>query len=112
MTVGRIDEGLRPLARAARRSILVIIRHMNGRIDPPSSGPDADAPERLPAKAQAGDRLCALGRRSAGAVASSCGPEDDCLYIGKLAIAPDDQGKGIGRQLSGGCRGDGAERRA
>jgi GNAT superfamily N-acetyltransferase len=26
-------------------------------------------------------------------------PEPDCLYVGKLAVAPGQQGKGIGRQL-------------
>jgi N-acetylglutamate synthase-like GNAT family acetyltransferase len=71
--------------------------YMDGVIDPPSSA------HRL--------TLASLAQKSVDEiayVASENGrlvgcvflkPEADCLYVGKLAVAPGQQGKGIGRQL-------------
>lgn len=77
--------------------ILASFAYMDGRIDPPSSAIHL-TPGSLAEKAGVeiayviteGDQLlgCVFLR-----------PEPDCLYVGKLAVSPDAQGKGIGRQL-------------
>lgn len=70
---------------------------MEGRIDPPSSLHCMDA-AALAAKAQA--EICLLahdGYRITGCV--FCEPREDQLYVGKLAVDPEHQGKGIGRAL-------------
>jgi GNAT superfamily N-acetyltransferase len=71
--------------------------YMEGRIDPPSSLHRLDA-ARLSAKARA-ERLFLAWQdgRLAGCV--FCDPRPDCLYIGKLAVEPALQGRGIGRAL-------------
>jgi GNAT superfamily N-acetyltransferase len=77
--------------------VLSSFAYMNGRIDPPSSGLSL-TPEALQAKVAAEIGYVALdGDRLAGCMFLR--PEEDSLYLGKLAIAPDYQGKGIGRQL-------------
>ncbi|WP_454853186.1 GNAT family N-acetyltransferase [Rhizobium binxianense] len=77
--------------------ILASFAYMNGRIDPPSSAPLL-TPEALAQKARAEIGYAALD----GDALRGCmflRPEADCLYLGKLAIAPQAQGRGIGRQL-------------
>ncbi|WP_064711855.1 GNAT family N-acetyltransferase [Rhizobium bangladeshense] len=77
--------------------ILTAFAPMNGRIDPPSSA------LRLTAAA-----LAAKAEAEIGHVAIDNGkltgclflrPEADCLYVGKLAVLPQAQGKGLGRRL-------------
>lgn len=68
-----------------------------GRIDPPSSLDRLD-PAGLAAKA--GAERCFLafqGDRLAGCL--FCEPRADCLYLGKLAVEPELQGRGVGRAL-------------
>lgn len=70
---------------------------MDGRIDPPSSLHRMDA-NALAEKAKA--EICLLahdGYRITGCV--FCDPRADQLYVGKLAVDPERQGKGIGRAL-------------
>ncbi len=70
---------------------------MQGRIDPPSSLHRLDA-AGLAAKARAERCFLAFrGGRLAGCV--FCEPRPACLYIGKLAVDPPAQGRGIGRAL-------------
>lgn len=71
--------------------------YMDGVIDPPSSAKSLTS-ESL--KTKASRELCLVALRDgrlAGCVFAD--RRDDCLYIGKLAISPDSQGKGIGRRL-------------
>ncbi len=77
--------------------ILSSFAHMNGRIDPPSSALDLTA-DALRAKAVAEIGYVALDD---GALAGCMflRPESDCLYLGKLAVAPELQGRGIGKRL-------------
>jgi GNAT superfamily N-acetyltransferase len=77
--------------------ILAAFAYMNGRIDPPSSALLLTT-EALAQKARTEIGYVALD----GDELSGCmflRPEADCLYLGKLAVAPRTQGKGIGRQL-------------
>ncbi|MGV1838436.1 GNAT family N-acetyltransferase [Agrobacterium rhizogenes] len=77
--------------------ILSSFAYMNGRIDPPSSALSL-TPQSLKEKAGTEIGYIALdGNRLAGCI--FCRPEAESLYIGKLAILPSEQGKGIGRQL-------------
>lgn len=70
---------------------------MEGRIDPPSSLHRLDA-AGLAQKAR--DEICLLVRDQGAVVGCVfCAPRPDCLYIGKLAVEPGRQGKGIGRTL-------------
>ena len=72
---------------------------MQGRIDPPSSLHRLDA-DGLAAKARAERCFLAFhGGRLAGCV--FCEPRPGCLYVGKLAVDPELQGRGIGRALMG-----------
>ena len=77
--------------------ILSSFAYMNGRIDPPSSALSL-TPAALKAKATAEIGYIALEN---GALAGCMflRPEADCLYLGKLAVAPAWQGKGIGKRL-------------
>ncbi|ASY58835.1 GNAT family N-acetyltransferase [Sinorhizobium sp. CCBAU 05631] len=77
--------------------ILKSFASMDGRIDPPSSA-HALTVESLRQKSR--DEVgfvVADGADLLGCVFLK--PEPDCLYIGKLAIDPGHQGKGLGRQL-------------
>jgi GNAT superfamily N-acetyltransferase len=77
--------------------ILASFAYMNGRIDPPSSALLL-TPEALAQKALTEIGYVALD----GDALLGCmflRPEADCLYLGKLAIAPHAQGRGVGRQL-------------
>ncbi|HEY0124574.1 MAG TPA: GNAT family N-acetyltransferase [Rhizobium sp.] len=77
--------------------ILASFAYMNGRIDPPSSALSL-TPQSLKEKATAEIGYIALdGNQLAGCI--FCCPEAESLYIGKLAILPSEQGKGIGRRL-------------
>ncbi|MGY5812206.1 GNAT family N-acetyltransferase [Rhizobium sp. LEGMi198b] len=77
--------------------ILASFAYMDGRIDPPSSALSLTA-QSLREKARAEIGYIAFdGDRLAGCI--FCRPEPDSLYIGKLAVLPAAQGKGIGRRL-------------
>ncbi|AYG57510.1 GNAT family N-acetyltransferase [Rhizobium jaguaris] len=77
--------------------ILASFAYMNGGIDPPSSALSL-TPQSLKEKAKNEIAYIALdGDRLAGCI--FCRPETASLYIGKLAILPSEQGKGIGRRL-------------
>ncbi len=96
MKVVRIDESFQRWDELLKL-ILSSFAYMKGRIDPPSSALSlrlatlADkAHSEIAYVAMEGDILC-------GCVFLR--PEEDCLYIGKLAIAPDAQGRGLGRRL-------------
>ncbi len=79
--------------------ILVSFAYMNGRIDPPSSA-FALTPQALKAKADTEIAYAAFdGAQIAGCI--FCRPEAETLYIGKLAVLPAAQGKGIGKRLLG-----------
>jgi GNAT superfamily N-acetyltransferase len=81
--------------------LLVLLRrafaYMEGRIDPPSSLHRLDAAGLA---AKAGAERCFLAYcadRLVGCV--FCDARVDCLYVGKLAVEPELQGRGIGRAL-------------
>lgn len=77
--------------------ILSSFGYMNGVIDPPSSALGLTT-ESLRSKAET---EIAFVARAEGALAGCVflRTEPDCLYIGKLAVDPGRQGKGIGRCL-------------
>ena len=83
-----------------RTLILESFAYMKDRIDPPSSAllltPDA---LRLRA-----DREIAFAALDESKILLGClfaRPEPDCLYLGKLAVLPSDQRRGIGWMLLG-----------
>ncbi|CAN7579197.1 GNAT family N-acetyltransferase [Neorhizobium sp. LjRoot104] len=77
--------------------ILSSFAYMDGVIDPPSSAHRLTLAS-LARKARDETAFAAIeGGRLVGCV--FCKPEPGFLYIGKLAIAPASQGKGIGRRL-------------
>ncbi|OJF93611.1 GNAT family N-acetyltransferase [Pararhizobium antarcticum] len=70
---------------------------MNGRIDPPSSALALTIPLlRAKAMTEIAYTIIDEGRLLACVF---CKPEPDCVYIGKLAVAPSCQGEGLGRSL-------------
>ncbi|WP_226621582.1 GNAT family N-acetyltransferase [Alloyangia pacifica] len=73
--------------------ILGSFAYMDGRIDPPSSAHRL-TPESLRARGQT-EHLYIAGSPLSGCAFFAEQP--DALYIGKLAIAPEAQGKGLGR---------------
>ena len=77
--------------------VLASFAYMNGVIDPPSSALRLTV-ENLKQKAQA---EIAFGAFEDGRLVGCifCDPRSDCLYVGKLAIDPAMQGKGIGGLL-------------
>lgn len=77
--------------------ILGAFAYMDGRIDPPSSAHALSAQSLQQKIADEFAFGVSDGERLAGCI--FCKPESDCLYIGKLAVAPDFQGRGIGRLL-------------
>ena len=82
-------------------ALLALIRssfaYMDGVIDPPSSAHRL-TPETLRGKAVAEICLLALfGDEIAGC--AFLAEKDDHFYLGKLAVAPAHQGRGIGRRL-------------
>ncbi len=77
--------------------ILRAFDYMNGRIDPPSSAL-ALTPETLRDKAQAETAFLAhIGDRMVGC--AFLAEKADHFYLGKLAVDPDSQRRGIGRAL-------------
>ncbi|AGB69572.1 MULTISPECIES: GNAT family N-acetyltransferase [Rhizobium] len=77
--------------------ILSSFAYMNGRIIPPSSAL-ALTSETLKAKALSEIAYAALdGEQPVGCI--FCRPEVESLYVGKLAVLPAAQGKGIGKLL-------------
>lgn len=69
---------------------------MEGRIDPPSSLTRM-APDCLARKAETETVLLATDPSLIGCLFAK--PEDGALYLGKIAIHPEHQGRGIGRAL-------------
>jgi ribosomal protein S18 acetylase RimI-like enzyme len=77
--------------------ILASFAYMNRLIDPASSALSL-TPQSLKEKARTEIGYIALdGDQLAGCI--FCRPEVESLYIGKLAVLPAKQGKGIGRRL-------------
>lgn len=77
--------------------ILASFASMTGRIDPPSSALSLTAASLAEkAKAEIG-HVAVDGERLTGCLFLR--PEADCLYIGKLAVLPEAQGKGLGKRL-------------
>ncbi|MEZ2223931.1 GNAT family N-acetyltransferase [Rhizobium sp. RCC_161_2] len=96
VTVQRLDDGFDRWDELLTL-ILASFAYMNGRIDPPSSALSL-TPQSLKEKARTEIGFIALdGNQLAGCI--FCRPEAESLYIGKLAILPSEQGKGIGRRL-------------
>ena len=85
-----------------RALILEAFAYMEGRIDPPSSALRLSA-ESMAADAAKGALLLA---EVDGALAGCAfvRPKGDALYIGKLAVRPDLQGRGIGKALVAAAR--------
>lgn len=77
--------------------ILVSFAYMEGRIDPPSSATRLTM-ESLAEKAKA-EIVYAIENKGQLTGCIFLRPEKDCLYVGKLAVLPSAQGKGIGRRL-------------
>ena len=77
--------------------VLSAFASMNGRIDPPSSALKLTT-ESLAEKARAEIGHVAIdGEKLIGCLFLR--PEADCLYVGKLAVLPEMQGKGLGKRL-------------
>lgn len=75
--------------------ILRAFAGMEGRIHPPSSA-NALTPESLAATAQTAE-VWVLGAPPKACMILT--PKPDRLYLGKLAVEPDQQGRGLGRTL-------------
>ncbi|WP_426289150.1 GNAT family N-acetyltransferase [Ensifer adhaerens] len=96
MQIFRIDEAF-DRCEELLALILGAFSYMDGRIDPPSSAHALNIEllrQKIVEEIAFGVRD---GERLVGCI--FCKPGDDCLYIGKLAVAPETQGKGIGRLL-------------
>ncbi|WP_181315778.1 GNAT family N-acetyltransferase [Rhizobium sp. JAB6] len=98
MTLRRLDDGF-DRWDVLLDLILTSFAYMNGRIDPPSSALALTA-ETLKTKAFSEIAYVALyGEQLVGCI--FCRPEAESLYVGKLAVLPAAQGKGIGKRLLG-----------
>jgi GNAT superfamily N-acetyltransferase len=98
MTLRRLDDGFARWDELLDL-ILASFAYMDGRIDPPSSAL-ALTPANLEAKAISEIAYAALeGEQLVGCI--FCRPEVESLYVGKLAVLPEAQGKGIGKRLLG-----------
>ncbi|MBB3315650.1 N-acetylglutamate synthase-like GNAT family acetyltransferase [Rhizobium sp. BK181] len=96
MNIVRIDEDFQRWDELLAL-ILSSFAYMNDRIDPPSS---ASTLTRATLADKASVEIAYVAME--GETLSGCvflRPEEGCLYIGKLAIAPVSQGRGIGRRL-------------
>jgi predicted N-acetyltransferase YhbS len=79
--------------------ILASFAYMDGRIAPPSSALEL-TPQSLQEKAEREiGYVVSEGNALLGCI--FCRPEPECLYIGKLAVLPAEQGTGIGGMLLG-----------
>ena len=77
--------------------ILLSFAYMNDRIDPPSSALGL-TPQSLAGKA--GNEIGYLALEGEDLLGCMfLRPEQECLYVGKLAVVPKAQGRGVGRQL-------------
>jgi GNAT superfamily N-acetyltransferase len=91
-----------------RALVLDAFAYMQGRIDPPSSALRMTAAS-LAEDAAAGALLVA----ECGGDLVGCAfvrPKGDTLYVAKLAVRPDLQGRGVGRALMAAARGEGRAR--
>lgn len=97
ITLARIDPDRFTDWTALHALIMDAFAYMDGRIDPPSSAHRL-TPENLKDKAGVETAIVATEN---GALLGCvfCKPEPETLYIGKFAISPKAQGKGIGRLL-------------
>ncbi|CAN7268642.1 GNAT family N-acetyltransferase [Pararhizobium sp. LjRoot238] len=78
--------------------VLASFAYMHPRIASPSSALQL-TPQSLKQKAETEKAYAAIENgRLAGCIFCKAEPPD-CLYIGKLAVAPDAQGRGVGRLL-------------
>ena len=84
--------------RAVLDLILDAFAYMDGRIDPPSSAHRL-TPEAIRDQAATGTVLLADGGGEGLLGCVFLTPKPDCLYLGKLAVRPGLQGRGIGRRL-------------
>lgn len=83
--------------KAILELILSAFAYMDGVIDPPSSAYRLTV-DNLARKAGA-ERGFAIYADGKPVACMFCDPRPDCLYVGKLAIDPQWQGKGLGRKL-------------
>ncbi|MDC9836589.1 GNAT family N-acetyltransferase [Rhizobium binxianense] len=96
MTIVRLDQSFTRWDELLAL-ILAAFASMNGRIDPPSSALKLTAVS-LAEKARAEIGHVAIdGEKLIGCLFLR--PEADCLYVGKLAVLPEVQGKGLGKRL-------------
>ena len=96
MTPFRIDESFARWSELLEL-ILASFAYMDGRIDPPSSATRLTM-ESLMEKAKA-EIAYAVENEGQLTGCIFLRPEADCLYVGKLAVLPSAQGRGIGRRL-------------
>lgn len=97
IAISRIDPERFADWRALHALIMDAFAFMDGRIDPPSSAHRL-TPENLKEKAAAETGIAAAeDGRLLGCV--FCKAEPESLYIGKFAVSPAAQGKGVGRLL-------------
>ena len=83
---------------ALQSLILASFAYMHRRIDPPSSALRLTL-QSLKQKAETEKAYAVIENgRLAGCIFCKAEPPD-CLYIGKLAVAPDAQGRGVGRLM-------------
>lgn len=96
MTPFRID-GSFPRWTELLDLIRASFAYMEGRIDPPSSA--IHLTEEILAEKATAEIAYAVEENGRLSGCIFLRPEADCLYIGKLAVLPSAQGKGIGRSL-------------
>ncbi|WP_184709695.1 GNAT family N-acetyltransferase [Rhizobium lusitanum] len=96
MVIQRLDDSFHRWSKLLDL-ILTSFAYMNGRIDPPSSALSL-TPQSLKEKARNELGFIAMDDdKIAGCI--FCRAEPDTLYIGKLAVLPGAQRKGVGRRL-------------
>ena len=100
-TAEHIDVGVKPVGFDDWTGLLALLRdsfaYMDGRIDPPSSLHGFDA-AKLAAKAAEEELVLAFVNGDlAGCLFAA--PRGDALYLGKIAVRPGLQGRGIARRM-------------